>query len=215
MESNSYSATAEVLVSQKGKRKRKGYLPTESVKILCDWLYEHWFKAYPSKVEKRMLSEQTSLSFLQISNWFINARRRILPEMLLQDVSDPNQIIIFHQKGNATDVTHQQGGYVSIDAMSGPRDPDTIKCQPLSPSLMVQGSGELPNQEMVPGQRLIPKAQLNEKVEVFNSGPLLISSPEPVVTGEYKDFSNFQLLVDAAVQKSAKLERQKKQESNS
>ena len=215
MESNSYSATNEVLVSQKGKRKWKGYLPTESLKIFCDWLYEHWFKAYPSKVEKCMLSEQTSLSFLQISNWFINARRRILLEMLLQDVSDPNQITIYHQKVNAIDVTHQRGGYLSIDAKSDTRDPDTIKCLPLSPSLMVQGSGELPNQEMVPGQRLIPKAQLNEKVEVFNSGPLLISSPEPVVTGEYKDFSNFQLLVDAAIQKSAELELQKKQESNS
>ena len=112
-------------------------------------------------------------------------------------------------------MTHQQGGYLSIDAKSGPRDPDTIKCLPLSPLLMVQGSGELPNQEIVPGHRLIPKAQLNEKVEVFNSGPLLISSPEPVVTEEYKDFSNFQLLVDATVQKSAELELQKKQESNS
>nr|XP_020730365.1 homeobox protein TGIF2LX-like [Odocoileus virginianus texanus] len=215
MESNSYSATDEVLVSKKGKRKWKRYLPTESVKILYDWLYEHRFKPYPSKVEKCMLSEQTSLSFQQISKWFINARRRFLPEMLLEDVSDPNQVTIYHQKGSAADVTHQQGGYLSIDAKSGPRDPDTIKCLPLSPSLMEQGSGELPNQEMVPGQRLIPKAQLNEKFEVFNSGPLLISSPEPVVTGECTDFSNFQLLVDAAVQKSAELELQKKQETNS
>ena len=96
MESNSYSATNEVLVSQKGKRKWKKYLPIESVKILCDWLYELRFKVYPSKVEKCMLSEQTSLSFLQISNCFINARRCILLEMLLQDVSDPTQITIYH-----------------------------------------------------------------------------------------------------------------------
>lgn len=96
MESNSHSATDEVLVSQKGKRKQTGYLPTESVKILHDWLYEHWFKAYPSKVEKCMLSEHISLSFPQISNWFINACRCILPEMLLQDVSDPNLITMYH-----------------------------------------------------------------------------------------------------------------------
>lgn len=63
---------------------------------------------------------------------------------------------------------------------------------------------------MVPGQRLTPKAQLNEKVVVFTSGPLFISSPEPVVTGKYKDFSSFQLLVNAAIQKSAELELQKK-----
>ena len=74
MESKSQSATDEVLVSQKDKRKWKGYLPTELVKILCVWLYEHQFKAYPSKVEKCMLTEQISLSFLQFSNWFIKAK---------------------------------------------------------------------------------------------------------------------------------------------
>ncbi|KAB0343393.1 hypothetical protein FD754_020319 [Muntiacus muntjak] len=213
MESNSHSVRDEVLVSQKGKRKRKEYLPTELVKILHVWLYEHRFKAYPPKVEKCMLTEQISLSFLQFSNWFINAHRRILLEMLLQDISDPDLITMYHQKGNADDVTHQQSGYPSIDAKSGLRAADKIKCLSLNPSLMIQGSGKLPNLELVPGQRLTPKAQINEKVVIFTSGPLLIPSPKPVVTAEYKDFSSFQLLVDAAVQKSAELELQKK-ESN-
>nr|XP_020738298.1 homeobox protein TGIF2LX-like [Odocoileus virginianus texanus] len=208
MESNSHSATDEVLVSKKGKRKQKGYLPTELVKIFHVWLYEHRFKAYRSKVEKCMLTEQISLSFPQFSNWFINARRRFLPEMLLEDVSDPNQVTIYHQKGSAADVTHQQGGYLSIDAKSGLRAADKIKCLSLSPSLMIQGSGKLPNLELVPGQRLTPKAQISEKVVIFTSGPLLIPSPKPVVTGEYKDFSSFQRLVDAAVQQSAELELQ-------
>lgn len=157
-----------------------------------------------------MLTEQISLSFLQFSNWFINAHRRILQEMLLQDISDPNLITMYHQKGNADDVTHPQSGYPSVDAKSGLRAADKIKCLSLSPSLMIQGSGKLPNLELVPGQRLTPKAQMNEKVMIFTSGPLLIPSPKPVVTGEYKDFSSFQLLVDAAVQKSAELELQKK-----
>ncbi|KAJ8793920.1 hypothetical protein J1605_000119 [Eschrichtius robustus] len=128
IESNSSIVPDKVLLSLEGKRKRKGYLPTESVKTLRDWLYEHRFKAYPTALGK---------------NQGRSCRTRVRP-----------------------------------------------------------------------GQKLTPKAPPKEKVEFFTNVPLLISSPEPVSTEEYKDFSSFQLLVDAAVQKSAELEVQKKQEPN-
>ncbi|XP_057573596.1 homeobox protein TGIF2LX-like [Hippopotamus amphibius kiboko] len=215
IESNSYNATDKVLVSLEGKRKQKGYLPTESVKILRDWLYEHRFKAYPSEVEKRMLAEQTNLSFMQISNWFINARRRILPEMLQQVGSDPNQITVYNQKGKAANVTRQQSTHLLPKTKSGPRGRDKIQCLPLSsPPMSQEAEEKLPVLELVPGQKFTPKALSDEKVDFFTSGPLLTSSPEPVATEEYKDFSSFQLLVDAAVKKAAERELQKKQEPN-
>ncbi|KAF9544554.1 hypothetical protein EC957_011863 [Mortierella hygrophila] len=63
-------------------RKRRGNLPKSVTSVLKSWLVQNAIHPYPTEEEKMRLSEATQLSMNQISNWFINARRRILQPIL-------------------------------------------------------------------------------------------------------------------------------------
>lgn len=69
-------------LSKKNKCGKRGVLPKHATNILKAWLFQHLVHPYPSEEEKKQLAEQTNLSNLQVNNWFINARRRILQPML-------------------------------------------------------------------------------------------------------------------------------------
>ncbi|XP_076686542.1 homeobox protein PKNOX2 isoform X2 [Andrena cerasifolii] len=75
---------------KKGRQKR-GVLPKQATSIMRTWLFEHLVHPYPTEDEKRQIAGQTNLTLLQVNNWFINARRRILQPMLDGAGADPVQ----------------------------------------------------------------------------------------------------------------------------
>ncbi|KAK4135460.1 hypothetical protein BT67DRAFT_277481 [Trichocladium antarcticum] len=68
-------------------RRRRGNLPKETTDRLRVWFQAHLSHPYPSEDEKQEMMRQTGLQMNQISNWFINARRRQLPELLARAAS--------------------------------------------------------------------------------------------------------------------------------
>ncbi|CAZ82989.1 unnamed protein product [Tuber melanosporum] len=73
-----------------GKR-RRGNLPKHVTDLLRGWLNDHLHHPYPTEDEKQMLMQQTGLNINQVSNWFINARRRRLPSITNTGRVEPDQ----------------------------------------------------------------------------------------------------------------------------
>ncbi|KAF3402853.1 Homeobox protein TGIF2LX [Talaromyces pinophilus] len=67
-------------LDSRGKR-RRGNLPKPVTDVLRAWFHEHLDHPYPTEEDKQIFMSRTGLSISQISNWFINARRRQLPAL--------------------------------------------------------------------------------------------------------------------------------------
>lgn len=64
------------------RKMKRGVLPKRATQIMKTWLFQHIAHPYPTEDEKRQIASQTNLTLLQVNNWFINGRRRILQPML-------------------------------------------------------------------------------------------------------------------------------------
>ncbi|KAI1213051.1 uncharacterized protein F4807DRAFT_309766 [Annulohypoxylon truncatum] len=108
-----------MVMNGEGKqRKRRGNLPKETTDKLRAWFVAHLQHPYPSEEEKQDLMRQTGLQLNQISNWFINARRRQLPTMINNARAESDAMTVRNSDGKLLPST-ERADY----------DPD---CKPLS-----------------------------------------------------------------------------------
>jgi len=69
---------------KKPPQKKRGIFPKQATNIMRTWLFQNLTHPYPSEEQKKSLAGQTGLTILQVNNWFINARRRIVQPMIDQ-----------------------------------------------------------------------------------------------------------------------------------
>ncbi|KAM4609081.1 homeobox protein PKNOX1.1 isoform 1-T1 [Polymixia lowei] len=67
---------------ENSSKNKRGVLPKQATNVMRSWLFQHIGHPYPTEDEKKQIATQTNLTLLQVNNWFINARRRILQPML-------------------------------------------------------------------------------------------------------------------------------------
>lgn len=65
---------------QHGKARKRSNLPKQSTEIMKTWFDQNIANPYPSEEQKAVFSNATGISMTQVSNWFINHRRRC-PEL--------------------------------------------------------------------------------------------------------------------------------------
>ncbi|OWF53873.1 homeobox protein Mohawk-like [Mizuhopecten yessoensis] len=70
---------------------------------LKQWLCDHRGHPYPSKPEKEILARDSRMSFVQVSNWFANARRRLKSTVQGDNVTWSKRVKLYNSRvtGNA------------------------------------------------------------------------------------------------------------------
>ncbi|EWZ34915.1 hypothetical protein FOCG_10950 [Fusarium oxysporum f. sp. radicis-lycopersici 26381] len=116
------------------QRKRRGNLPKETTDKLRAWFVAHLQHPYPTEDEKQDLMRQTGLQMNQISNWFINARRRQLPAM------------INNARAETDAMTGARGGDLKVLATTERGDFDHSKREPAGP--LSDGEGATYDEEL-------------------------------------------------------------------
>ena len=94
-------------IARKGRNNESRVFDREAKRVLRRWLFDHRYNAYPNNAEKLALAKGAGLSMVQLRNWFINARRRILPTMIEKEGKKPQHFIVRRSGSPSATAGHQ------------------------------------------------------------------------------------------------------------
>uniref|UniRef100_A0A671QE44 Homeobox protein Meis1 n=2 Tax=Sinocyclocheilus TaxID=75365 RepID=A0A671QE44_9TELE len=99
---------------EKKRNKKRGIFPKVATNIMRAWLFQHLTHPYPSEEQKKQLAQDTGLTILQVNNWFINARRRIVQPMIDQSnrAGKSPIVSVFNQGAPYNPDGQPMGGFV-------------------------------------------------------------------------------------------------------
>ncbi|XP_040589095.1 homeobox protein Meis1 isoform X2 [Mesocricetus auratus] len=192
----------------KKRHKKRGIFPKVATNIMRAWLFQHLTHPYPSEEQKKQLAQDTGLTILQVNNWFINARRRIVQPMIDQSNRAVSQGTPYNPDGQpmggfvmdgqqhmgirAPGLQSMPGEYVARGGPMGVSMGQPCYTQPQMPPHPAQLRHGPPMHTYIPGHPHHPTVMMHggpphPGMPMSASSPSVLNTGDPTMSGQVMD----------------------------